>query len=39
MYPLWFTNPRPQLTINGRWLEQLGFYPGLPSSLKLNRTS
>jgi toxic protein SymE len=23
-----FTNPRPQLTIKGRWLEQLGFYAG-----------
>ena len=21
-------NPRPQLTIKGRWLEQIGFYAG-----------
>ncbi|MCX8740048.1 SymE family type I addiction module toxin [Gilliamella sp. B2824] len=23
-------NPRPQLTIKGRWLEQTGFYVGCP---------
>lgn len=23
-----FSNPRPQLTIKGRWLEQIGFYAG-----------
>ena len=23
-------NPRPQLTIKGRWLEQLGFHAGQP---------
>lgn len=27
------TNPRPQLTIKGRWLELLGFYPRLPVTI------
>ena len=32
-----FNNPRPQLTIKGRWLEQLGFYPGLPVTIKIEQ--
>ena len=28
-------NPRPQLTIKGRWLEQLGFYTGQPVIVKI----
>ena len=32
-------NPRPQLTIKDRWLEQIGFYVGCPVSLRLNRAS
>ncbi|WP_392566604.1 SymE family type I addiction module toxin [Utexia brackfieldae] len=31
-------NPRPQLTIKGRWLEQLGFYPGLPVIITVEHT-
>ncbi|MBI0004621.1 type I toxin-antitoxin system SymE family toxin [Gilliamella sp. W8126] len=31
------SNPRPQLTIKGRWLEQLGFYPGLPVTIKIEQ--
>lgn len=27
-------NPRPQLTIKGRWLEQIGFYVGCPVIIK-----
>ncbi|MCX8713366.1 SymE family type I addiction module toxin [Gilliamella sp. B3464] len=27
-------NPRPQLTIKGRWLEQIGFYVAALLSLK-----
>ncbi|WP_411704572.1 SymE family type I addiction module toxin [Edaphovirga cremea] len=26
-------NPSPQLTIKGKWLEQLGFTPGQPVSI------
>ena len=32
-----FSNPRPQLTIKGHWLEQLGFYPGLPVTIKIEQ--
>lgn len=28
-------NPRPQLTIKGRWLEQIGFYVGCPVIIKI----
>jgi toxic protein SymE len=31
------TNPRPQLTIKGRWLKQLGFYPGLPVTITIEK--
>jgi len=31
------SNPRPQLTIKGRWLELLGFYPGLPVTIKIEQ--
>ena len=27
-------NPKPQLTIKGRWLEQIGFYAGSPVIIK-----
>ena len=30
-------NPRPQLTIKGRWLEQIGFYAGLPVIVKVEQ--
>lgn len=30
-------NPRPQLTIKGRWLEQLGFYAGQAIMVKIER--
>ncbi|WP_392565250.1 SymE family type I addiction module toxin [Utexia brackfieldae] len=30
-------NPRPQLTIKGRWLEQIGFYAGLPVVIKVEQ--
>lgn len=30
-------NPRPQLTIKGRWLEQLGFYAGQAVVVKIER--
>ncbi|MCX8583314.1 type I toxin-antitoxin system SymE family toxin [Gilliamella sp. B3367] len=26
--------PKPQLTIKGRWLEQIGFYVGCPVIIK-----
>lgn len=32
-----FSNPRPQLTIKGRWLEQIGFYAGLPVIIKVEQ--
>ncbi|WP_086362545.1 MULTISPECIES: SymE family type I addiction module toxin [Gilliamella] len=25
------------MTIKGRWLEQLGFYPGLPVTIKIEQ--
>ncbi|OCL15850.1 SymE family type I addiction module toxin [Gilliamella sp. wkB171] len=28
-------NPKPQLTIKGRWLEQIGFYVGCPVIIKI----
>ncbi|WP_218837083.1 SymE family type I addiction module toxin [Gilliamella apicola] len=28
-------NPRPQLTIKGRWQEQFGFYVGCPVIIKI----
>ncbi|MBX4134249.1 SymE family type I addiction module toxin [Frischella sp. Ac48] len=28
-------NPRPQLTIKGRWLEQIGFYVGSSVIIKI----
>ena len=30
-------NPRPQLTIKGRWLEQIGFYVGCPVIIKIEQ--
>lgn len=30
-------NPRPQLTIKGRWLEQIGFYVGSPVIIKIEQ--
>ncbi|OCL27433.1 hypothetical protein A9G03_02070, partial [Gilliamella sp. wkB171] len=30
-------NPRPQLTIKGRWLEQFGFYVGCPVIIKIEQ--
>ncbi|WP_081298569.1 SymE family type I addiction module toxin [Gilliamella apicola] len=30
-------NPKPQLTIKGRWLEQIGFYAGLPVVIKVEQ--
>ncbi|PXY94611.1 type I toxin-antitoxin system SymE family toxin [Frischella perrara] len=30
-----FSNPRPQLTIKGRWLEQIGFYAGQAVVIKV----
>ena len=30
-------NPRPQLTIRGRWLEQIGFYVGCPVIIKIEQ--
>lgn len=32
-----FSNPRPQLTIKGCWLEQIGFYAGLPVVIKVEQ--
>ena len=32
-------NPRPQLTIKGRWLEQLGFYAGQAVVVKIERNT
>ncbi|AKJ42457.1 SymE family type I addiction module toxin [Pragia fontium] len=32
-----FINPRPQLTIKGRWLEQIGFYAGQPVIIKVEQ--
>ena len=32
-----FSNPRPQLTIKGRWLEQIGFYARLPVVIKVEQ--
>ncbi|OCG22171.1 hypothetical protein A9G11_07605 [Gilliamella sp. wkB108] len=29
--------PRPQLTIKGRWLEQIEFYVGMPVIIKVNQ--
>ncbi|MBX4134282.1 SymE family type I addiction module toxin [Frischella sp. Ac48] len=31
------TKPRPQLTIKGRWLEQIGFYVGCPVIIKIEQ--
>lgn len=31
-------NPKPQLTIKGRWLEQFGFYVGCPVIIKIERS-
>ena len=30
-------NPRPQLTIKGKWLEQFGFYVGCPVIVKIEQ--
>ncbi|PXZ06875.1 hypothetical protein DKK70_09425 [Gilliamella apicola] len=30
-------NPRPQLIVKGRWLEQLGFYVGQAVVVKIER--
>ncbi|WP_141674391.1 SymE family type I addiction module toxin [Gilliamella apicola] len=30
-------NPRPQLTIKGKWLEQFGFYVGCPVIIKIEQ--
>ena len=30
-------NPRPRLTIKGRWLEQIGFYVGCPVIIKIEQ--
>jgi len=30
-------NPRPQLAIKGRWLEQIGFYVGSPVIIKIEQ--
>ncbi|WP_416380295.1 SymE family type I addiction module toxin [Gilliamella sp. B2824] len=30
-------NPRPQLTIKGRWLEQIRFYVGCPVIIKIKQ--
>lgn len=30
-------NPKPQLTIKGRWLEQFGFYVGCPVIIKIEQ--
>ena len=30
-------NPRPQFTIKGRWLEQIGFYDGRPVVIKVEQ--
>ncbi|WP_198248563.1 MULTISPECIES: SymE family type I addiction module toxin [Gilliamella] len=30
-------NPRPKLTIKGRWLEQIGFYAGQAVLIKVKR--
>ena len=30
-------NPKPQLTIKGRWLEQFGFYVGCPVIVKIEQ--
>ena len=30
-------NPRPQLTIKGRWLEQIGFYAGQSVIIKVEQ--
>ena len=30
-------NPKPQLTIKGRWLEQIGFYVGCPVIIKIEQ--
>ena len=32
-----YPNPRPQITIKGRWLEQLGFYAGQAVVVKIER--
>ncbi|MCX8745356.1 SymE family type I addiction module toxin [Snodgrassella sp. B3882] len=31
------TTLRPQLTIKGRWLEQIGFYAGRPVIIKVEQ--
>ncbi|MCX8670885.1 SymE family type I addiction module toxin [Gilliamella sp. B2865] len=31
------SNPRPQLTIKGRWLEQIGFYVGCPVIINIEQ--
>ena len=30
-------NPRPELTIKGRWLEQFGFYVGCPVIIQIEQ--
>ena len=30
-------NPKPQLTIKGRWLEQFGFYVGCPVIINIEQ--
>ena len=30
-------NPRPQITIKGRWLEQIGFYAGQSVIIKVEQ--
>ncbi|WP_081298595.1 SymE family type I addiction module toxin [Gilliamella apicola] len=30
-------NPKPQLTIKGRWLEQIGFYVGSPVIIRIEQ--
>ena len=32
-----YPNPRPQITIKGCWLEQLGFYAGQAIMVKIER--
>jgi len=32
-----FSDPRPQLTIKGRWLEQIGFYVGCTVIIKVKQ--
>ncbi|MCX8582408.1 MULTISPECIES: SymE family type I addiction module toxin [unclassified Gilliamella] len=30
-------NPKPQLTIKGRWLEQIGYYVGCPVIINIEQ--